>query len=225
MFRDAVRSAGGVGAVVRRAAVTALALVVGAVALAPAAAEAQRRGAGRPAGGAGFSGASHRGVHHGAPGPRGFGHRRFGGVVLLAPPLFWYGSDFSGDPGYASTPAYAPAYGPSVVYAPSPGSLSVAPPAPPTPPPTVVELPTGRWELRGDGINVPYRWVWIPNPPTAPPSGPSDGGAPGPSSRPEPPGNTRVYRWTDAEGTLHLTDRLDQVPPRYRPPARAPKPS
>ena len=35
--------------------------------------------------------------------------------------------------------------------------------------PTVVYFPTGRYELRGDGINVPYTWVWIPNPPTAPP--------------------------------------------------------
>ena len=208
----------------RRAAVTALALVVGAMALAPVAAEAQRMGAGgRGAGGAGFSGASHRGVHHGAPGARGFAHRRFGGVVLLAPPLFWYGSDWYGyDPGYAA--AYAPSYGPAVAYAPSPStSLSLAPPAPAAPPPpTVVELSTGRWELRGDGINVPYRWVWIPNAPTAPPSAPPDA-APAPSSRPEPPGNTRVYRWTDAEGTLHMTDRLDQVPERYR--VRAGKPS
>ena len=214
----------------RRAAVTALAIVVAAVALAPVAAEAQRRGAGgRPPGGAGFSGASPRGFHHGAPGARGFAHRRFGGVVVLAPPLFWYGSDWYGfDSGYPGPPAYAPTYGPSVIYAPSPGgSPSGAPPAPTAPPPpSVVELPTGRWELRGDGISVPYRWVWIPSPPTTPPA-PPDGGTPtpAPSSRPEPPGNTRVYRWTDAAGTLHLTDRLDQVPERYRAPARAAKPS
>jgi hypothetical protein len=207
--------------------VVALALVAGAVALAPIAADAQRMGAGgRPAGGAGFSGSSHRGGHHGAPGARGFSHRRFGGgVVVLAPPLFWYGSDWPGyDPGYAA--AYPPAYGPAVAYAPPPAtSLSLAPPAPTAPPPpTVVELPTGRWELRGDGINVPYRWVWIPSPPTAAPSGSSGApAAPAPASRPEPPGNTRVYRWTDAEGTLHMTDRLDQVPERYR--ARAAKPS
>lgn len=210
----------------RRAAVAALALVVGMVALAPGAAEAQRRGSG----GASFSGASPRGVHHGAPGARGFGHRRFGGVVLLAPPLFWYGSDWYGyDSGYAASPAYAPAYAPPVAYAPPPGgSLSLAPSAPTAaPPPSVVELPTGRWELRGDGISVPYRWVWIPNPPSAPPAGPPGGepAAPSPSSRPEPPGNTRLYRWTDGEGTLHLTDRLDQVPERYRAQARAAKPS
>jgi hypothetical protein len=209
----------------------ALALVVGTVALPPVAAEAQRMGAGgRAHNGAGFSGSSHRGVHHGAPGARGFAHRRFGGVVVLAPPLFWYGSDWYGfDPGYAAAPAYAPAYAPSVAYAPAPGgSLTLAPPAPTAPPPpSVVELPTGRWELRGDGLNVPYRWVWIPNPPSAPPSAAPGGepAAPGPSSRPEPPGHTRVYRWTDAEGTLHMTDRLDQVPERYRAQARAAKPS
>jgi hypothetical protein len=67
--------------------------------------------------------------------------------------------------------------------------------------------------------------------PTRPPGrrgGPPAGAAPiapGPSSRPEPPGHTRVYRWTDADGTLHLTDRLDQVPARYRPSAGAAKPS
>ena len=32
-----------------------------------------------------------------------------------------------------------------------------------------VVFPEGRYVLQGDGIDVPYRWVWIPNPPTAPP--------------------------------------------------------
>src|SRR6185369_10381624 len=101
-------AARGGGPVVRRAAVTALAIVVAAVALAPVAAEAQRRGAGgRPPGG---------------PGARGFPHRRFGGVVVLAPPLFWYGSDWYGfDSGYPGPPDYVPIYGPPVVYAPSRG--------------------------------------------------------------------------------------------------------
>ena len=31
-------------------------------------------------------------------------------------------------------------------------------------------LVEARWELRGDGLTVPYRWVWIPNPPSGPPS-------------------------------------------------------
>ena len=36
--------------------------------------------------------------------------------------------------------------------------------------PSVIEFPTGRYELRGDGISTPYVWVWIPNPPPPPES-------------------------------------------------------
>jgi hypothetical protein len=94
----------------------------------------------------------------------------------------------------------------------------------------VIEYPTGRWELRGDGLTIPYRWVWIPNPPSAPPlSTPPSGEpvtpAPPVSTRPEPPGNTKIYRWTDGQGVLHLTDRLDTIPERYRAQARASRPS
>ena len=44
---------------------------------------------------------------------------------------------------------------------------------------TVVHYPQGRYELRGDGVTVPYHWVWIPvqyyayhaaPPPPAPPA-------------------------------------------------------
>jgi hypothetical protein len=36
---------------------------------------------------------------------------------------------------------------------------------------SVVQYPTGRYELRGDGASVPYSWVWIPAQPmvAAPP--------------------------------------------------------
>jgi hypothetical protein len=37
------------------------------------------------------------------------------------------------------------------------------------PQPTVVQYPNGRYELRGDGVYVPYQWVWIPNAPMIPP--------------------------------------------------------
>lgn len=37
--------------------------------------------------------------------------------------------------------------------------------------PTVVQYPHGRYELRGDGFTTAYHWVWIPNPPPAPPAG------------------------------------------------------
>jgi hypothetical protein len=35
--------------------------------------------------------------------------------------------------------------------------------------PGVIEYPSGRYELRGDGTTTPYVWVWIPNPPSTPP--------------------------------------------------------
>ena len=36
---------------------------------------------------------------------------------------------------------------------------------------TVVQYPSGRYQLRGDGVGVPYYWTWIPRQPliTAPP--------------------------------------------------------
>jgi hypothetical protein len=206
----------------RRAGVI-LAVAAAALAIVPADALAQRMGGG---GRGGSSGSSHHGFHNGGPGGRSFGHRSFGrGVVVFVPPL-WYGSDLSYDPGpaYAPTPSYDPAvYGSGVG-----GTLALAPPTPPTP--SVIQYPTGRWELRGDGLTIPYRWVWIPNPPAAPPTPPPPSGepsapAPPTSSRPEPPGNTKIYRWTDGQGVLHLTDRLDTVPQRYQAEARASRPS
>ena len=201
-----------------------LAVAAAALALVPTDALAQRMGGGARAGG---SGSSHHGFHNGGPGGRSFGHRPFGafgrGVVVFVPP-FWYGSDLGYDPGpaYAPTPSYGPAvYGSGVG-----GTLALAPATPPTP--SVIQYPTGRWELRGDGLTIPYRWVWIPNPPAAPPTPPPPSGepsAPAPSSRPEPPGNTKIYRWTDGQGVLHLTDRLDTVPERFRAQARASHPS
>jgi hypothetical protein len=99
------------------------------------------------------------------------------------------------------------------------GTIAVAP-APPQAPPTsnVVQFDTGRYELRGDGVSAPYTWVWIPNPPTtpppaaptAPPVGPSSGGGQ------VPPRAGQLFRWTDAQGVVYWTDRLDAVPERYR---------
>ncbi|HET7875350.1 MAG TPA: hypothetical protein VFN71_07470 [Methylomirabilota bacterium] len=39
--------------------------------------------------------------------------------------------------------------------------------------PTVVQYPHGRYELRGDGVQTPYQWVWIPNPPPPPAAPPA----------------------------------------------------
>lgn len=62
----------------------------------------------------------------------------------------------------------------SVVYAPYPTVYTLPAPVvvtapPPAPMATVVQYPHGRYELRGDGLTVPYQWVWIPNPPPPPP--------------------------------------------------------
>jgi hypothetical protein len=125
-------------------------------------------------------------------------------VVYTAPPVVSY------PPAYDAAPTV---YAPAVYNAPSP---------PPTP--SVVEYPTGRYELRGDGISTPYTWVWIPNPPPPPaepppaapaPAAPPTG--PGASDEPSPPRHSQLYRWIDPEGVVHLTDRLDAVPRQYRP--------
>jgi hypothetical protein len=109
-----------------------------------------------------------------------------------------------GVPVYVGSPAV---YGPAAVYSETP-AVYVPPPEPqvlaaPPPPPErdVIHYSDGRYELRGDGVSTPYRWVWIPNPPLPPP---------------RPGRDVRLYGWTDESGTLHVTDRLDTVPERHR---------
>jgi len=138
--------------------------------------------------------------------------RPFGSPFFLSGPVVVY----TAPPVVAYSPAYYEAptsYLPVVYSAPSP---------PPTP--TVVEYPTGRYELRGDGISTPYTWVWIPNPPPPPaepppaapaPAAPPTG--PGALDDPSPPRHGQLYRWIDPEGVVHLTDRVDAVPRQYRP--------
>jgi hypothetical protein len=170
-----------------------------------------------------------RGFVHGADGfPRHpffrhpfFFHRgfnSFGTVVVVGGPWgFWPSSDPS-------------LYNQPQVYSPPPtydNSLSLSPQYPPMP--SVVEFPTGRYELRGDGRTEPYHWVWIPKPPTAPPAEPSSPAPPSPapptSGDPGPTRRTPVYRWTDEQGTVHLTDQLTAVPDRYRAKAKRGEPS
>ena len=190
-----------------------LAVLAAVAALSPTTALAQRmHGTGGHSGGHHFvSGSGSRSHFH-----HGFGHR---GVIFVAPP-FWYGAD----PFYYPTATYDP----GVSYG---GTTYGTAATPPPPMPTVVYYPTGRYELRGDGYWTPYQWIWIPNPPAAPPpSAPPPSSQPEPpappaSSRPEPPVNTTVYRWTDGDGILHFTDRLDTVPARYRTQAKSTRPS
>lgn len=169
-------------------------------------------------------------VHH-----PGFVHRPFlrpffpFGVGIVAAAPFVYGAPYYYPPPQYYPPAYyePPAYyDPPVSYnvparysAPPSGTVAVAP-APPQAPPAsnVVEFPTGRYELRGDGVSTPYTWVWIPNPPTSPPPAAPTAPPVGPSSGsgPVPPRAGQLYRWTDAQGVVYWTDRLDAVPEQYR---------
>jgi hypothetical protein len=88
-----------------------------------------------------------------------------------------------------------------VAFAPAPDMVAPAPISVPT----LVEFPTGWYQLHGDGVSTPYRWVWIPKPPPVPAAPPE----PPPAARaPDPPPPQVVlpprgptdpaYRWTDA---------------------------
>jgi hypothetical protein len=158
-----------------------------------------------------FDGHHHHHHHNGFRHHHGFRHR----TVL---PLFVGPSVVLATPFVASpAPVYVPppVYVAPPVYAPPP---AYAVPAPSVP--RVVEFPTGRYELRGDGVYTPYTWVWIPNPPVAPPSPPAPAAPPAPSSAPEPrrePARTAMlYRWTDEQGVTTWTDSIEKVPARYR---------
>jgi len=149
--------------------------------------------------------------------PRQFFRPSFPFAVVVGAPAVAY-----------AAPAYDQAYYPPeyydapVSYAPPSGTVSLAP----DPMQNVVQFPTGRYELRGDGVSMPYTWAWIPNPPTAPPAAtptsvPAAPTAPpaveqGSTSRPSPPRAGHLYRWIDEQGAVHWTDRLDAVPEQYR---------
>ena len=157
-------------------------------------------------------------------------------IVNVSPPGLYGGSGYYDDPGYYASPddlpaaynqaaAYGPpaGYGQPMIYA-QPVDRSAAPPPPSAP--NVVQYPTGRYELRGDGMSTPYNWVWIPNPPPPPPPpGPPPVGPPLFSGDPSAGRRSQLYRWTDDQGVIHLTDRLDGVPPEQRGPAKQAPPS
>ena len=219
----------------------ALALMVSGL-LVPAAALAQRRnegaasvrapGSGRPAGSQ-QSFAHHHHPFVARPFVRPFVRPFFPFAVVAGAPAVVYASP----PAYYAAPYYAPpvyyappAYydPPTTYYSPPPsGTVSIAPAQ------NVVQYPHGRYELRGDGVTVPYRWVWIPNPPPPPPAAPPPpaeppaappAGAPS-SGAPPPARQSQLYRWTDTLGVVHWTDRLDAVPEQYRARAKHSLPS
>jgi hypothetical protein len=160
-------------------------------------------------------------------------HRRFPhrGFVSWVPSAVWYApsalyesSSETSAPVVTVSPVI---YASPTVYVSSPIVPPQAATLPPAssreePLPRVVEHPTGRYELRGDGVATPYVWVWIPHPPADPPAGPL--------SAPEPPlggasraaRRTETYRWTDEEGTTFLTNRPERIPQSYRSQAQEP---
>ena len=119
-----------------------------------------------------------------------------------------YPYEYSGAVPYVVS-APPPAYSPPPV----PFSTSVGPTPPPRP--GAVDYPGGRYELRGDGLSTPYVWVWIPDPPAAPPATAGLPPGPGPDDRP-PARRSRLYRWVDEQGVIHLTDNAETVPEQYR---------
>ena len=196
---------------------TSAAVIV--LSLLPVSVDAQHR-APRPAGVQGqhrVQAPSHR--VHGQSRNHHFHHRSLGSRLVIVAPFVPFGYD-STSVVYAAPPVY---YAPPPVVYPSPaaygpGPAYAAPPAPTSAPPQEIEplqrevvFPSGRSVLRGDGINTPYTWVWIPNPPTSPPPG-----TPSSSRNVE----RSAYTWTDADGVTTWTDRLSNVPPEHRATAR-----
>jgi len=59
----------------------------------------------------------------------------------------------------------------------------------PAPTVTIVQYPNGYYQLHGNGITVPYYWVWIPavSPPAPPPPAPVAAPAPPAPTPPAPP--------------------------------------
>src|SRR5712692_7243759 len=59
----------------------------------------------------------------------------------------------------------------------------------PVPTVRVIQYPHGRYELQGDGIAVPYQWVWVPTQPPVPPPPPPVAAPPPPPTAPPPAGS------------------------------------
>jgi hypothetical protein len=158
----------------------------------------------------------HHGFHHG-PFIPWFPSTVFlyGAPVVYSPPPVVSSSPII----YSSPTVYS---APPVVYS-QPAPVAAAAPAV-APMPTVVEYSTGRYELRGDGVMTQHVWVWIPNPPPAPPAAAPQ--APKePPEGPAPPGSaSKLYRWTDEDGTTVWTNRPDRIPERHRSTVHRPGP-
>jgi len=185
---------------------------------------------------------------HGGPGaPRSTVIHRFGGPHAFPPSVFprpfdpwrfwppgtvvprrhftggWggsgvvYGGGVYGGGGYYGVDPSAYSAPDPGYYTPNPGVAAV--PDMSTPIPSVVEYPTGWYQLRGDGVSTPFVWVWVPKPPAAPTIPPVPAAPPPP---PDAPSSGRenvqkeVYRWVDDDGVAHWTDQRSSIPQRFR---------
>jgi hypothetical protein len=146
-----------------------------------------------------------------------FGGAFFGwpvGTTLLAAPYY--------DSYPYSYPAYQdPGYAPSPYYQQQP-QLYMAPPVP-----SEMCYTGGCYRLQGDGVSIPFRWVWIPAAPEGPPAPPAapPAAAPGPGAfAPADPASPRpiqqLYRWVDDQGVANWTNNREAVPERFRPQLR-----
>ena len=137
--------------------IVAVALVIGLTIMAvpPMAAEA--------------GGGWHGGGWHGSHGGNGYwgpGPWLFGIAALGAASTIW-------GPRAYTYPAYPP-----VVYAPAPVVVATYPQVVAMPQAQTSILrtscyPGGCYYLQGDGVQVPYQWVWMPSQPMAPPPPPT----------------------------------------------------
>ena len=165
---------------------------------------------------------------------RFFPHQRFqrsfawaGGYLVGG-----YGAPFSYDSTYYDPtlgdplPYRTPAYNPSGLYTLPPYGSVVVPRAVPEPAALArqaIEYPGGRYELRGDGVTIPYNWVWIPNPPAGPP-------APAPPPTASGSGDqssahrSKLYQWVDEQGVVHMTNNAEAVPEPFRKHTKPSKP-
>lgn len=216
------------------------------VILAPSAVQAQRGGGAAMGRGAGNGRPP---VAQPSPGRPWSGHQRSHNHAFVGRPFFKpfvrpffpfaptvvYAAPYSYPPYYYPPPAY---YAPPQTYYAPPAPMyyaSVPATVAPAPADSVIQYSHGRYELRGDGMSTPYRWVWVPNPPppppAAPPAPPGDPSSAVPSSGESSPGGpvaprqSQLYRWTDPSGVVHWTDRIDMVPEKYRAEARQYPPS
>jgi hypothetical protein len=91
------------------------------------------------------------------------GHGHFHGGRVFVGFGFYGGWPYYPYYGYPYPYYGYPYYSPPVVYTAPQASYTAPPPAAAEPPAVQREVvyPHGKYVLEGDGVNTPYRWVWI----------------------------------------------------------------